>query len=79
MSSVVSFKTNIPQHTRYSQFSEAQSCITKYSRGNSGYSQKREGYSNQPNRAQMDDGLQKQFAEQERHRLIMLENKKRAR
>jgi len=77
MSSVVSVKTNASGQSHYSQRSDLKSAVSGYSRTNSAYSQKRKELLAQEQKKEMEDLVQKQLAEQERHKRIMMENKRR--
>lgn len=77
MSSVASFKTHVTSQTQYSRRSDTKSSASGYSRGSSAYSQRRKDLLEQEYKKDLEDQLQKQYAEQERHKKLMMENKMR--
>lgn len=78
MSSVVSYKTNATNQGNYSRISDSKSAAGGYSRGASAYSQRNKDLLEQEHKKEVEDLLQRQIAEQERHKRLMLENKQRA-
>ncbi len=77
MSSVISYKSSATNQTSYSVRSELRSAVSGYSRNGSAYNQKRKEIIDHERKSEMNDLVQKQLLEQERHKKLMLENKKR--